>query len=227
MDAHDFLITLFDHLSIAFVDELFVGSMKCTLRCTNPNCHYESIKEESLTSLTLRFSSESNCHLCDCLKMYNEEESLEITEFAQCSRCGFNTASERKLSVTSWSKVLVVHLSRFCRLQQVQTDAQIEHKRLDTPISFPLIGLNVGSETDTILYDCVAVCNHFGSCTGGHYTAHALRGSKWFCFDDAKKPVEIKSPQEYIGENNSSAYMLFYERRPFLTVHSASGVASI
>ena len=94
-------------------------------------------------------------------------------------------------------------------------------------VSNPLIGLIVGSETDTILYDCVAVCNHFGSCKGGHYTAHALRGSTWFCFDDAKKTVEIKSPQENIGENNSSAYMLFYERRPFITVHSASGVASV
>ena len=227
MDAHDFLIRLFDHLDRAFVDELFVGSMKCILRCTNPNCHYESIKEESLKALTLHFPSASDCLLSDCLKMFNDEESLDVTEFAQCSCCGFKTASERRLSVVSLSEVLVFHLSRFCRLQQVQNDGQIEHIRLDTPISFPLIGLNVGSETDTILYDCVAVCNHFGSCKGGHYTAHALRGSTWFCFNDAEKTVEIKSPQENIGENNSSAYMLFYERRPFITVHSTSGIASI
>ena len=187
MNAHDFLTTLLGHLNRAFVDELFVGSMKCILRCTNPNCHYESIKEESLKALTLHFPSASNRHLSDCLKMFNDEESLDVTDFAQCSCCGFNTASERRLSVVSWSEVLVFHLSRFCRLQQGQIDAQIEHKRLDTPISFPLIGLNVGSETDTILYDCVAVCNHFGSCTGAHYTAHALRGNKWFCFDDLKK----------------------------------------
>ena len=42
-----------------------------------------------------------------------------------------------------------------------------------------------------------------------------------------QKKVEIKSPQVNIGENNSAAYMLFYERRPFITVHSTSGVASI
>ena len=57
MDAHDFLITSLGHLSRAFVDELFVGSMKCILRCTNPNRNFESIKEESLTALTLRFPS--------------------------------------------------------------------------------------------------------------------------------------------------------------------------
>ena len=155
------------------------------------------------------------------------ERSADVPELAQCSRCGFNTASERKLSVATWSEALVIHLSRFCRLQQVQIDGQSEHRRLDTSISFPLIGLNVGSETDPILYDCVAVCNHFGSCTGGHYTAHALRGNRWFCFDDAKKPVEIKRPQMNIGENNSTIYILFYERRRCLTVHRASGVASI
>jgi ubiquitin C-terminal hydrolase len=227
MDAHDFLITLFDHLDTALLREHFVGSMNCISRCTNVNCNFESIKQEPFTALTLRIPSTSPCDLNDCLQMFNEEEILDIN--SQCSCCGLHTVSERKLCVTNWSNVLVIHLSRFSRIQEDRKDAQSEHTRLDTPISFPLIGFNVGSDMHPIVYDCVAVCNHFGSCTGGHYTAHALRGEKWFCLDDAQTPVEINKPQINIGESNSSAYMLFYERRPFLSsIRSSSsvGVAS-
>ena len=210
MDAHDFLMILFEHLDTSLVQELFVGSMNCISRCSNMSCKFESAKQEPFTALTLRFPSASPCDLNGCLQKFYEEETLEI--YSQCSRCGLHTVAERKLCVTVWSDILVIHLSRFSRLQEVKK-AESKHIRLDTPISFPLINLNVGSESNPIIYDCVAVCNHVGSCTRGHYTAHALRGKKWFYFNDAKKPVEINCLVKNIGEKNSDAYMLFYERR--------------
>ena len=222
MDAHDFLILLLDHIDTALVRNQFVGSMNCISRCTNENCKFESVKQEQFTALTLRIPSISPCDLNDCLQMFEKEESLEVAEVAKCSCCDLDTVSERKLCVTSWNSVLVIQLSRFSRLEQDRKDSQSEHRRLNTPISFPLIGFNVGSEDHPIVYDCYAVCNHFGSCTKGHYTAHALRGNIWFHFDDVKKPVEIRNPQNTIGEKNSSAYILFYERRPFISIQETT-----
>ena len=213
MDAHEFLITLLNQLDAALVHEHFVGSINCISCCSNMNCKFESVKQEPFTALTLRFSSLSPCDLKSCLRVFSEKESLDIN--STCSHCGLNTVSERNLCITSWSNVLVIHLSRFCRLQEVKKNTKIKHIhiRLDTPISFPLIGLEVGSELYPIVYDCVAVCNHVGKCTRGHYTTYALRGEKWFFFNDAKKPVEINCLVKNIGEKNSDAYMLFYERR--------------
>jgi ubiquitin carboxyl-terminal hydrolase 4/11/15 len=55
-----------------------------------------------------------------------------------------------------------------------------------------------------------AVSNHFGSLSGGHYTAFAKNPvyKKWFSFDDSD--VARSDESEVVTK---AAYVLFYRRR--------------
>ena len=58
------------------------------------------------------------------------------------------------------------------------------------------------------IYDLFAVSNHYGGVGGGHYTATAKNGDKWYDFNDSS--VRSCSSSSICG---SGAYILFYQRR--------------
>ena len=60
------------------------------------------------------------------------------------------------------------------------------------------------------MYDLYAVSNHFGSLSGGHYTAFARNPyhKKWFNFDDTD--VGRVTENDIVTK---AAYVLFYRRR--------------
>lgn len=58
------------------------------------------------------------------------------------------------------------------------------------------------------IYELYAVSNHFGGLGGGHYTAYAKNGEKWYDFNDSS--VRSCSTSSVGG---SGAYMLFYMRK--------------
>jgi ubiquitin C-terminal hydrolase len=62
--------------------------------------------------------------------------------------------------------------------------------------------------SDEPIYELYAVSNHFGGMGGGHYTAFAKNGNKWYDFNDSS--VSHKSENDVC---NKSAYMLFYKRK--------------
>lgn len=58
------------------------------------------------------------------------------------------------------------------------------------------------------IYDLYAVSNHYGGLGGGHYTAFAKNGDRWYDFNDSS--VHGVSESSIVG---SGAYILFYMRR--------------
>ena len=93
------------------------------------------------------------------------------------------------------------------------------HPRLicfSTLVSFPFLDLDMSPYTssslkgESALYDLRAVCNHFGSLEGGHYTSMGRVGSmmQWAHFNDDN--VSACAPRNVLNEN---VYMLFYERK--------------
>lgn len=77
--------------------------------------------------------------------------------------------------------------------------------------------VHAGNDVEAV-YDCFGVSNHFGSVSGGHYTAYCAHersvcfdGQKtcdWNCYND--RSVSSTSPSAVI---TPSAYVLFYRRR--------------
>ena len=71
-----------------------------------------------------------------------------------------------------------------------------------------------GNEGCSCLYDLVAVSNHMGGLSGGHYTTYALNQAdgQWYHFDDSQvSRVDARYAQQTIV--SPDAYVLFYQRR--------------
>ena len=66
------------------------------------------------------------------------------------------------------------------------------------------------NDSEEFKYDLYAVSNHFGSLSGGHYTAFAKNPyyKKWYNFDDTD--VARVNEQDVVTK---AAYVLFYKRR--------------
>jgi len=66
--------------------------------------------------------------------------------------------------------------------------------------------------TTSLLYDCYAVSNHFGSAGFGHYTAYAMNpfSKQWYNFDDSRLS-QVNTQKHQI--QSGSAYNLFFRRR--------------
>lgn len=69
--------------------------------------------------------------------------------------------------------------------------------------------IGAGTENE-LVYDLFAVSNHYGSMSGGHYTAFGKNPllQKWFEFDDDS--VKQVSPADVVSK---SGYVLFYKKR--------------
>jgi ubiquitin carboxyl-terminal hydrolase 31 len=180
-------------------------------------------------------SSES-VSLLDCFQLYTKLEELSSDNTWACSGCqSENAASRKKLSLWTLPEVLVIHLKRF---RQTLTSRTKVHSLVTYPLDSldmaPYISsrdltraqlaahkvphlsawqrhkqYRLGDKDDT-LYDLVAVCNHIGHMTGGHYTAYCKNPLKqqWYEFDDNK--IRAMSASDVVCNN---AYLLFYQRR--------------
>lgn len=87
--------------------------------------------------------------------------------------------------------------------------------KLDKRVEFPVQELDLNPylsgplQNGGELFNLYATVCHFGSPTGGHYTAytkHPISGS-WHYFNDAQ--VDLKVPE---GSGQDDAYVLFYQR---------------
>jgi ubiquitin carboxyl-terminal hydrolase 4/11/15 len=146
----------------------------------------------------------------DCLEEFLAVELLDGSWFCK-SKCKIEVESvARKMSLCVLPPVLIFQLKRFS-----ETNGN-KHK-INRTVTFPLNGLDLSeltvekySKSTTPIYDLVAVSNHIGAISGGHYTTYArqLPDGKWYDFNDTDVR-EIPST-EVITQN---AYLLVYIRR--------------
>jgi ubiquitin C-terminal hydrolase len=126
-----------------------------------------------------------------------------------CLKCPTLTKARQKSDLCfPLPRVLIIQLKRF-------TYDTYSNDKIDTYISFPLNGLDLneyiikddGNKSST-KYDLVAVSNHTGSLTSGHYTTYAknVQDGKWYLFDD-KLVRKLDSNTDVVTKN---AYILIY-----------------
>jgi ubiquitin C-terminal hydrolase len=123
--------------------------------------------------------------LYDCLDAFTEQENIEDKML-------------KKTMLYRLPKILVIQLSRFTNnLRKI-------NKFIDYPKTLNMSKYTSSSNVEK-RYSLYAVCNHYGSMGGGHYTASASVNGKWYNFNDS-----MVSP---ISEVVSAAgYILFYRR---------------
>ncbi|KAJ2883862.1 ubiquitin-specific protease doa4 [Coemansia aciculifera] len=168
---------------------------------------------KSATSLLRKSSLGRNnappVSIYQCLDAYSEVEILDGDNKWQCPRCRTKRRASKRLLISRLPLVLIVHLKRFSTIGHFR-------EKLETNVMFPTQNLSMNnyvmsemSKTVPTGYNLYAVANHFGTLSGGHYTASVFDGlrGQWNYFDDTRvSPVheqKVASP---------AAYLLFFVR---------------
>ncbi|RPA80896.1 UCH-domain-containing protein [Ascobolus immersus RN42] len=149
-------------------------------------------------------------HLEDCLDEFAKEEILSADDPWYCPRCKEHRRASKKFELWKCPDILIIHLKRF-------SSGPRSREKLDLTVKFPIEGLDlterVGDrcEGQSLIYDLIAVDNHYGGLGGGHYTAYAKNWAdgKWYNFDDSHAS-QVHSPEAVV---TPAAYLLFYRKR--------------
>lgn len=110
--------------------------------------------------------------LDDCLDEFGKSEVLSENDAWYCPRCKEHRRASKKFELWKVPDILVIHLKRFSASRGFRD-------KLDVLVDFPIEGLDLTKrvalpdEGKEMIYDLIAVDNHYGSLGGGHYTAFA------------------------------------------------------
>ncbi|KAL4508044.1 hypothetical protein ABPG72_021417 [Tetrahymena utriculariae] len=184
---------------------------------------YTQLNEiENINAITDKTKPKAEFNLYDCLDLFIQKEVLDKGNEWYCNVCKQHKQATKRMEIFDTPKILIIHIKRF-RTSRVSSIGnfyfQSGGQKLDDFISFPINGLNLSKyvlsnqykqTNEPLLYDLFAVSNHYGSMSGGHYTAYAKNPiyNKWFDFND--QFVSESSTKEIVSK---AAYVLFYKRR--------------
>ena len=106
----------------------------------------------------------------DCLNEFGKSETLSEQNAWYCPRCKEHRRADKKFELWKAPDILVMHLKRFSSNRNFRD-------KLDIKVDYPIEGLDLtkmvqDTEGKSMIYDLVAVDNHYGGLGGGHYTAY-------------------------------------------------------
>ena len=176
----------------SFIINEFYGQLHSKLLTIKDSKSEVSYTYDPFSCISLEIS-QNNETIYDCFDQYTAREDISSD-----SRKQF-----KSLSFWSLPKVLVIFFKRFDNHQ----------RKLNYHIDFPLENLDMskyvsGYNKSSYKYNLVAVSNHMGGCSGGHYFAFCKNADKkWYKFDD-----NVVSTSADINKRVVSpmAYCLFY-----------------
>jgi ubiquitin C-terminal hydrolase len=159
-------------------------------------------------------SSADNSGLSGLLSDFFHEEPLDGDY--HCLKCSKHTKARQKSDLClPLPRVLIIQLKRF-------TYDTYSNNKIDTYISFPLYDLDLNEyitkdnndkqeNKSSTKYDLVAVSNHTGSLSGGHYTTYAKnhQDGNWYSFDDSYVR-KLDGDNDIVTKN---AYILVYVQK--------------
>ncbi|KAI9706753.1 MAG: CSN-associated deubiquitinating enzyme Ubp12 [Bogoriella megaspora] len=144
----------------------------------------------------------------ECFAETAKSEILSEENAWYCNRCKELRRASKTLEIWTAPDILVLHLKRFGQARGFRD-------KVEVLVDYPVEGLDLAGkvglpEGKGLVYDLIAVDNHYGGLGGGHYTAYAKNfyDDKWYDYNDSI--VSSTAPQTVVS---SSAYLLFYRRR--------------
>jgi ubiquitin C-terminal hydrolase len=164
----------------------------------------KSLTPEPFCNLSLPIpNNKSNINIFDCFDLYCKPELLDG------DNKWFNEETNKRESVYKglcfWNlpDILIIDLKRF----------NFNNRKIHTIVDVPLNNLDlskyvIGYNKENNIYDLYAICNHSGSCMGGHYYAYVKTASgKWIMFNDTI--VKEISEKQLISEKS---YCFFFRK---------------
>ena len=129
--------------------------------------------EEIASKRQLRNNRKKNgISLEDCLDEFSKSETLSENNAWYCPQCKEHRRANKMFELWKAPDILVMHLKRFSSNRNLRDKLEV---RVDYPTeNLDLSGM-VRDQQDgkSLVYDLIAVDNHYGGLGGGHYTAYA------------------------------------------------------
>lgn len=123
-------------------------------------------------------------HLEDCLDEFAKDEILSEEDPWYCPRCKVHRRASKKFELWKCPDILVIHLKRFSSSRNFRDKIDV---LIDCPVECLDLTNRVGLKEngESLIYDLLAVDNHYGGLGGGHYTAYAKNwvDDKWYYCD--------------------------------------------
>ena len=166
---------------------------------------YVNITPEPFFNLQIPIPNKKNVNLIDCIDLYLTKETLEDKILIE--KTNKKETCTKHLEFWSLPDILIITFKRF-------TISPNSIRKNQQFIDFPINNLDlkkyvIGYDNNNYIYDLYGICNHSGSCEGGHYTSFVKNANNnWYHFNDTnvslvKNLDKIKSPL---------AYCLFYRK---------------
>jgi ubiquitin carboxyl-terminal hydrolase 4/11 len=122
--------------------------------------------------------------LDECLDEFGRMETLSENNSWYCPRCKEHRQANKKFELWKVPDILVMHLKRFSSNRNFRD-------KLELHVDYPIEGLDLNGrvisneEEKSMIYDLIAVDNHYGGLGGGHYTAVAQNffNKEWYDYN--------------------------------------------
>jgi ubiquitin carboxyl-terminal hydrolase 8 len=163
----------------------FQGQYMSVLKCSQ--CGKISPTFNSLMYLSLPIPDNAR-NLKDCLDKYIEIEYLKGNDGWKCPRCNKKVDAQKQLILSKLPDIMLIQLKRFY-FQGPFRD------KINKYIDFPIKNLDLSPYTykfkqkeSCYTYNLFAISNHYGTLSGGHYTAFIKNKSNdgWIEFNDSR-----------------------------------------
>lgn len=198
---------------------IFGGQYCSKLQCWS--CHFTSTTFIPFTMLTLpinEINAQSNTvDVYDCLNRFTKPEKLIGENAWKCPKCKEQKVSFKKMDITRFPRVLIIHLERFKYnmrkrgfekdTQPVQFDDTLELGGYLVPVKDQNEANHLAKlsqslhATSKLKYHLESVVDHVGTLNGGHYTSVVGGVSK---YDDETR-IPLRATPSY-----SNSYVAFY-----------------
>ena len=122
--------------------------------------------------------------LDECLDEFGKMETLSENNSWYCPRCREHRQANKKFELWKVPDILVMHLKRFSSNRNFRD-------KLELFVDYPVEGLDLAErvisndEHKPMVFDLIAVDNHYGGLGGGHYTAVAQNfyNKEWYDYN--------------------------------------------
>ena len=190
--------------------EMFYGIYVSEIRSKETNEQHSVVPQSYFVlDLPIFINNEKQMiakNLYGCLDLFTYPEYLEGDNAWMNEKTGKRENIQKRMIFWNFPPVLVITLNRF------SIDGM---KRINNLIDFPINDLNLskyvcGYNEKSYVYDLFGVCNHFGSVSGGHYSAFVKNyKNEWIHYDDEHNEV-VNDLSKIVSSN---AYCLFYRKK--------------
>lgn len=180
-----------------------------SLKEVNPNIFAKTYPKVYMNeSYKNQLHKSSNIDITDCLELFRLEEKLEQDNCWYCNVCKKHQEATVKMQIYRPPVYLIVHLKRFKAKDGNKLLGFMSNRKNENLVNYPL-ELDL---SDFVLgnypskYELFAINQHYGSLSGGHYTAICKNQDLWLEFDDDS--VKKASSRDIV---TNAAYLLFYK----------------